>query len=301
VLRIRLISTWLPLILSAAAVFGAAALGVEQSQSPLSVAQVISATSAAQSARFTSVSVVSSPSPDLRSKSSATGAVSFATGNGSSVETDRSVGYSSEGTGPWVPDVEVTTTEQRVLRGRAYTELSVLSTPGPVPVWVKLPAAPGAKRGVLGSLNTLNPSAVGLLSAPNADLKLQAAGTATVERVPVSAYRIEFTATKAAACAAGLPLNQSGRPTLTTEVWVDGQNRLRQIQTSMTLTIPRRRGGPAGLPADATVAGTAVDVTTLRLGSFGQPVHVVAPLIQSLHEAYSSATLVATCNGKSHR
>ena len=115
---------WLPLLLSAAVVAGAAALGLVQSGSPLSVAQVVAATAAAQSARFSDVSVVSSSNPDLRSRSSATGALEFATGNGSSVMTSRSVEYSGAGTGPAVRSTDVTITGQRVVRGRTYSELS---------------------------------------------------------------------------------------------------------------------------------------------------------------------------------
>jgi hypothetical protein len=296
--RHRLLYSWLPLLLSAAVVAGAAVLGLVQSGSPLSLARVMTATAAAQSARFSDVSVISSSNPDLRSRSSATGALEFATGNGSSVMTSRSVEYSGERTGPAVRSIDVTTTEQRVFRGRTYSELNGGALNGPI--WIRLPAY-GDHRGLVGSLEALDATSdLGLLSAPEQDLELVATGTSTVGGVPVRGYRVELADPKLA-CAAGVPVDRSGRPTVNTEIWVDSQDRLRQVRTTMALVIPRPPPGATGLLAPANFSGKAVAVTTLQLGSFSQPVHVVAPHIQSQHVSYSSAEIVATCDRKAHR
>ena len=112
-------------------------------------------------------------------------------------------------------------------------------------------------------------------------------------------YRVELTDPQLA-CAAGIPVDRAGRPTADTEIWVDSQDRLRRVRTIRTLVIPRPPRGATGLLAQANFSGTAVAVTTLQLGSFGQPVHVVAPPIPSQHLAYSSALIVATCDRKAH-
>src|SRR5580658_3911514 len=128
----RLLFSWLPLLLSAVVVAGAAILGLVQSGSPLSLAQVMAATAAAQSARFSSVSMVSSSNPALRSRSSATGALNFANGSGSSAMMSRSVEYSEGGSGLAVRSIDITTTEQRVFRGSTYISLGGVPVGRPV-------------------------------------------------------------------------------------------------------------------------------------------------------------------------
>jgi hypothetical protein len=210
----------------------------------------------------------------------------------------RSVEYSEGGSGSAVRSVDITTTEQRVFQGRTYISLG--GVPFGPPVWIRLPNRDD-HRGLVGSLEALDATSdLGLLSAPGQDLKLVADGNRTLGGVPVSAYRLELTDPQLA-CAAGVPVDGSGQPTVNTEIWIDSHDRLRQVRTTMALVVPRPPPGAPGLAGQANFSGRALEVTTLRLGSFGQPIHVVAPQILLHRSVYSSAEIVATCDRKAHR
>jgi hypothetical protein len=210
----------------------------------------------------------------------------------------RSVEYSEGGSGLAVRSIDITTIEQRVFRGSTYISLG--GVPVGRPVWLRFPNR-DEHRGLVGSLEALDaPSDLGLLSAPGEDLKLMADGNRTLGGVPVRAYLVELTDPQLA-CVAGVPVDGSGQPTVHTEIWIDSHDRLRQVRTTMALVVPRPPPGAPGLAGQAIFSGRASEVTTLRLGSFGQPVHVVAPQILLPRSVYSSGEIVAICDRKAHR
>jgi len=211
--------------------------------------------------------------------------------------TDRSVGYSAEGSAPLVREVEITTTKRRVVGGRIYTTLDG-ATPGH-PVWIRFPGGQSNDRGLVGTLVALDAFGLGLLDAPNQAVTLLASGTTTLGSVSVSAYWVELT-DRQAACAAGIPLDRSGRPNVDTEIWVDRQGRLRQVRTRMTVTLPAAHGRAQGI-FQRKFSGAEVLETTLKLGSFGQPVHVVAPPVGVQHGTSSTFEAIANCARQSHR
>jgi hypothetical protein len=297
--RLRSVLVWLPLVFLAAGVSGAAVLGMAEGRVTLSVVQVIRATTASRTVHYSYVSVDLSANPNLRSRSSATGGLVFATGNGWFDMLSRSVGYSSSDGGPEVRVVETTATEQRSVDGKAYTEFGI-GTPG-FPVWIRLPADLDDQRGLVGGLNDLDGSALGLLGAPARDLTLVGEGVSVLGGAPEHGYDVELTNPENA-CAAGIPVDRSGRSTATTEIWVDQQERLRQVRTEMTFQVSPTPGFTDGLPSRA-VSGSGTEVTTLQFRSFDRPVHVVAPPARLLRQSLGGSVGVATfgCDTKAQR
>ena len=78
------------------------------------------------------------------------------------------------------------------------------------------------------------------------------------------------------------------------------QGRLRQVRTRMTVTLPAAHGRAQGI-FQRKFSGAEVLETTLKLGSFGQPVHVVAPPVGVQHGTSSTFEAIANCARQSHR
>jgi len=283
----RRLHGWVPLAVLVAAAGGAAALGLTGSRPAPSVAQVLDSTSLGQTMRYTARTVTRSTNPDLRSTSSAVGSVDLRTGDGTLDTSERSIGYSRSGSGPTVRKIEVTSAAERTVGGRLYMEL-------PVGGWIRFPPAARPRPGVLGALSGY----LGALGAPARDLQLVPAGTGLVGGVPVSAYHVVVTS-PVDQCAAGLPVNSDGSPALT-EIWIDRQGRLRQVQTEARDRIPPPPPRIATLLPTPPPAGAMIETTELRVTSYGQPVRVEEPRLRVPSPTeHSSEFAVAGCRPRS--
>ena len=246
--------------------------------------QVLGATRAAGSARFTYSSVTQSSNPLLRAAATGSGAVDFRRDEVALTVVQHEDRSSDQPSGERHAQ-PVTVSSEEVRIGRSdYLRLSGLALPAPLrsqAPWAKLsnPSGPG----VLGGLGqTLTVQALGLFTPPFAGLHVVRLGQAAIGG-RTTEYSLD------AACSpVGGPANVT-RPRQSTDIWVDSSNRLVQVQS----TIREARSSPR---APASYTGHWTTVSTLRFEGFGRPVRIVAPTIQRM--GYSSTVVefaTATC------
>lgn len=176
------------------------------------------------------------------------------------------------------------TLEEVLANGQVYVELPAAerSALGGKP-WIEVPVGTSGSSGLSGE----NPaSALALLQANTTGLRK--VGPATVQGIPTTEYRAKVNPAKAAAKSSPelrkvlqQALSQfSGLHSVPLQVWIDGQNRIRQMKESFTLN-PN--------PGSAAASGGPVHVvTTVDLTNYGVPVSVtVPPPDQVSHESLS--------------
>ena len=262
----RVLLGWVPLVALVVATGGAMALGLIQSQPVPSATQVLDATATGQTVDYTSAVVTTSANPDLRSRSTATGTVDFGTGDGIVTTTVHSIGYSSSNNSAPVRTVDVTTTQQRAVNGHLYMTLRA-------GLWVQFPRPAHPGHGVTGSLSGY----LGALDAPPQDLRLIGEGTSTIAGVSATRYRVVVTA-PVQRCQAGVAVRANGQP-VATEIWIDGEWRLRQVRTEMSYVVAPPPEQFANTVHGAFPTGMATATTVLRITSYGRPVHVAVPKV----------------------
>jgi hypothetical protein len=178
-----------------------------------------------------------------------------------------------------------TETLQEVLsNGQAYVELpsSDQSLLGGKP-WIAVPVGGAGSSGLSGESPT---SALSLLET-NASGVIKV-GSATIDGVTTTEYRAKVNPNKASANASPQlrkylhqALSQfSGLHSLPIQVWIDGQDRIRQIKETVTLK--------PNVGSAAASAGAVHVATTVNLSNYGVPVTVtVPPPDQVSHESLS--------------
>ncbi len=245
---------------------------------PALLQQVLAATRAAGSARFTYSSVTQSRDPLLRAAATGTGEVDFRNDDVALTVVEhlhRPSGTPSNARHG--QPVTVATDEVRIGPSE-YVRLSDPALPAPLrsrAPWLEVsnPSAPGALGGLEQTVTTL---ALGLFEPPFTGIHVvrlgQVAGGRTTE------YALDA-ACPAAGGHAGLTV-----PRLSTDIWVDSSNRLVQAQSTVHL--------PPTAPRAAAFGGRpATTVSTLRFGEFGKPVRVVTPRVEP---GYSSTVVEIT-------
>ena len=240
---------------------GAALVGLEgQSTTAAPVPftrQLIAATRAARTARFTYSSVSYSSNPRLRNSEVGEGSVDFASRSISTSERDGPIPATAD---------EPSRTNRQIWIGRTtYLRLKISGSPDSA-VWIKSATFPPGSFGSLGALGTV--AAVGELvtDATVEGLSLQSLGSETIHGVPTTRYLLVRPWCRSGAGASTTAVSP-------TEVWVDSQYRLVQARSLIRFTIPQ--GDSPG--PDASLAGRTTTVSTIRLFDFGAPVSITAP------------------------
>lgn len=258
---------WAPLVLLVVTAGGTGALGAVQASQAVvpTVASVLSATAAPGTARYVATSVSSSPNPFLRSRSATTAAVNFRNGDSSAVTVTHSLSYGRSNGGPWQIRHDSITWVQRMVNGQTYVHLG--------PSWTKTRPFPGQVS--MGVINGFGPNDIGLLALPAAELHLVPLGSASVGGVRVTGYRVEPNR-RLNICTTNVQFSSNGQP-IQTEIWVDAQNRLRAIRTTVSYKLP-----PAGVPAlpgpaGRLLTGVVSTATYLRITNLGVPVRITVP------------------------
>ena len=225
------------------------------------LSEIIAATRAVGTARFSYSSVTSSPNPLLRSISVGRGAVDFRTDSMTTVERDRETQISQGDNGPSRRSTQTLVNDQIFIGRTFYTQFGMVSSHFP-DRWVK-GTFPKASFGVMGVFDEVDPvgDLDGDLTTPGTKVELLGAGT--LGGAAVTRYRVVLPACAATSHTTG-PHDTVGPIAL----WLDGEGRLVQIRNAMHLTNPAE-----------PFRGVSTITSTIRLSDFGAPVAVAAPKV----------------------
>lgn len=248
----------LPLLLVGLAAGGGAALGLVQAVPLMSASQVVRATVAEPGASFVLTVQVTGPESTLYM--TGTGFIDFSSGNSALTAISHRVGldgihYSS-------------ISRQRVVGRHLYLESSITApeTGG----WVALPTSLSPDPDAVGGLGSIDAEVLGAMGARPQWLQLVPVGSSELNGVAVNRYQLVYTGPTV-----HCPLSRSAVEQAT-DIWIDGANRLRRTQTTISMTSrgPIRTGvGHSVSPA----AATTTQVVDFRITSFGRQPLIVAP------------------------
>jgi hypothetical protein len=262
---------------------GAPTAGPEQAW----VDQVLSATQAAGTVRFSYSSVTTSSNPLLRASRSGSGSADFASGSAASTEFSRRTSLSGTGS---TSAVHATTSTQRLDEvSLGHTIYVALSLPGHVrPVWV-MNHTPTAFAGVLG-LGYTAAGALDALTGVNRVVRVEDLGANVVDGVPATRYRV----VTQPVCA-GPPSRSDSNSTGPTDLWLDDEGRLIQAQGT-SYTSVRGLSNRAPRPPQG-FEGSATTTNVIRFHDFGSPVRISAPDVGTgslIHSGISAFRLHCT-------
>jgi len=248
---------------------------------PAFLRQVLATTRAAGTAQLSFSTVTRSSNRFLASVSTGSGEVDFRADAVEVTTRDRHTGFSGSAAATVRPTTS-TTVEEQIRLGRV--QYLRLSSPGGLPPgapalpWVRLDALPEQGASALGGMEvTPAGEALGLVSGPSQNLRIDDLGPVALRGAGTTEYRVRSMST----CGAHSGPDQVGQSTGPTDLWIDGRGRMVQVRTSVRVVVPRGLA-PKGLPPGLRPAftGSSVTVATITLGHFGATVRITAPAVQ---------------------
>ena len=259
----RRVLPWALVGLVAVAGLGGALVGVANHSSPpatqLRVSEVIAATRAAGTARFTYLSVATSSNPLLRSASFGEGSVDFTDGSVTTIERSTSKSISQNGNAPSRQVTQTMFNNQIWVAHTFYAQLGVVGQQVPTS-WIQA-KAPTGSSGPLGELDEVDP--VGFLDGELGirGTKIELLRSGSQDGMAVTKYRVAVP-TCGGTLTASSPQEELG----TIDIWLDSEGRLVQVRDVLHSTNPIK-----------AFSGGSTTISSARLFDFGAPVTISAP------------------------
>jgi hypothetical protein len=259
----RRVLPWALVSLVAVAGLLGALVGVANQPSPpasqLRVSEVIAATRAAGTARFSYSSVAASRNPLLRSASFGEGSVDFTDDSVTTVEQSTSKSISQNGNAPSRQVTQTMFNNQIWVDHTFYTQLDVGGKHLAIG-WIKA-KLPTGSSGLLGMLDEVDP--IGFLDGELGirGTKIELIGSEMLDGMATTKYRV-VVPTCGTASTTGSPQNVLGA----IDLWLDSEGRLVQVRDVLHSTDPVK-----------SFAGGSTTISTARLFDFGAPVTISAP------------------------
>ncbi len=245
------------------------------------LSEVIAATRAAGTARFTFSSVGSSPDPEHRSISIGKGVVDFRSNSMTTDQRNLSTGSSErDGAGPQAGST--TMLDDQTWIGRTFFARLGLEGEYASSPWVE-GHFPRGSYGSLGVLDEVDPVGSFENDIGVHGTKVQSTGTALVRKESATTYRVTLPACATKNTSMGF--RDAIGPV---DLWVDDQGRLIQVRNVVRVT--STTGSDPGL---TTIT------STIRLFDFGVPATIEAPKVLPAHG--QSAIAFLTLSPKSCR
>jgi hypothetical protein len=256
----RRVLPWALVGLLAVAGLVGALVGVANQPSPpatqRSVSEVIAATRAAGTARFTYSSVAASRNPLLRSASFGEGSVDFTDDSVTTVEQSTNKSISQNGNAPSRQVTQTMSNDQIWVDHAFYTQLNVGGQHSEIE-WIKA-KLPSGSSGLLGTLDEVDP--IGFLDGELGirGTKIELTRSEMLGGMATTRYRVVVPT-----CSTGSsPQNVLGA----IDLWLDSHGRLVQVRDVLHSTDPIK-----------SFAGGSTTMSTARLFDFGTPVTISAP------------------------
>ena len=196
----------------------------------LRASQVIAATRAAGTARFTSSSVAASRNPLLRLASFGEGSVDFTNDSVTTVEQSTNKSISQSGNAPSRQVTQTVLNDQIWVDHTFYTRLDVGGQPSEME-WIKA-KVPNGSSGLLGMLDEVDP--IGYLDGELGirGTKIELIRSEMLDRMATTKYRVVVPT-----CSTGSsPQNVLGA----IDLWLDGEGRLVQVRDVLHSTNPSK-------------------------------------------------------------
>ncbi len=260
---VRRVLPWALVSLVGIAGLVGALLGAVNQPSPpatqLQVSELVAATRAAGTARFSYSSKAISRNPLLRSAGEGSGVVDFRTGSVVTVERDTGTSIEQNGTGPSHQVTQTDFDDQIWVGNTFYTEIGTVGQPFG-PGWIKATLPNASSSGHLGMLDEVEP--FGFLDSELVErgTKVELLRSEIRTGEETTRYRVIVpTCTRA-----GSPQAVLG----SIDIWLDGEGRLVQVRDVLQSRDPQR-------PEN----GRSTTIISARLFDFGAPVTISAPRV----------------------
>jgi hypothetical protein len=220
------------------------------------LSEVLSATRAAGTARFTYSSVATSRNPLLRTGTVGKGAVDFRTDSVTTVDRSTSLSISHDGNAPSRQITQTMLNDQISINRTFYTQFGIAGQHFAIG-WIEA-ELPSGSSGLLSMLDEVAP--IGFL-----DSELGVRGT-KVERLRSEVLAGEDTTKYRVVVPTCSSVGSPRRVLGSIDLWLDDQGRLVQVRDVLHSTDPV-----------LSLAGRSTTVSTVRLFNFGAPVTISAP------------------------
>ncbi len=246
------------------------------------IAGIVAATRQAGTARFSYSDSSTSPNRLLRQSDRGSGEIDFGNDTMSTVERDRSTGFSGTSTTTTkevAQDVvmnEVWIGRTEYIRFRPEASLS-LDSP-----WLKGPTWPKDSFGPLGALGQIGPLGEVALDESVPGFRVEDAGSGLVQGTKATRYRIVVPL-----CGRSAPQDGISESMAPLELWVDRGDRLVQARMSTTEDITKEAHLGDLAAGQGLLTGRVTTVSTIDLGDFGTPAAIAAPRVVNAHGSQS--------------
>jgi hypothetical protein len=251
--------------------------GISQQPTPTTaltlMSRIIRATRAGVSARFIYTDVTKSTNPLLRSDTFGVGTVNFTADAMRTTQVERATDVNTTDHSSPRPSTQSTVDNDIWIKNTEYVRLPitahVLGSP-----WTKGATFPSGSFGLLGVLGTMSPLGALEADASLSGLKVENRGRAAVHGIETTSYLLVAPSCRSLSRHASVSTVASPL-----QIWVDGHDRLVQVQNMIELTIPSG-GWPSLLGVvERSFAGRAHTFSTIRLFDYGRPVSITAPAL----------------------
>jgi len=275
---VRRLVPWALVVLVAVAGLVGALVGVASQPSAsgqLNLSEIIAATRAAGTARFTYSAITSSSNPLLRSTSYGKGTVDFTTQSVSTVEYDRQTSLTASGDSSPQSTTQTTIASQIVIGGTSYNSFNTVGLEFDNS-WIRSNNDPVTRSASFGVLGDVSPIAELASDVATPGARSELLGSATLGTTLTTRYRLLVPTCNT---------EDAGAPRVVvspTDLCIDDHGRLVQARSVVQITLPKSFPVPKNFPAYKTLepgrfAGTSTIASTIRLFDFGGRVAISAP------------------------
>jgi hypothetical protein len=247
----------------------------------LRLSAIDAATRAAGTARFTYSAITTSTNPLLRSTSYGRGRVDFTTESLSTVEDDRQTSLESSDGGPSLPTTQTNVNSQIWIGNTNYESFNPVGS-GSDDSWTKDGSSTVASGlGTFGIFSNVDPISTLAADAAAPGVTMENLGSEMVGTIMTTRFRLTVPTCNVEGAG---PLRIAVSPT---DLWIDGQDRLVQARSVVSITVPRtftlpksitkNFPGYKSLAAPGPFAGQSTTISTVRLFAFGARAAIMAP------------------------
>ena len=240
------------------------------------IAGIVTATRRAETARFSYSDSSTSPNRLLRRSDRGSGEIDFGNDTMSTVERDRSIGFSGTNATTTKAVSQDIVMDQVWIGRTEYTRFRPQTRLGLDAPWLKGATWPKDSFGPLGTLGLIGPLGELALDESVPGFRVEDVGSAMVHGREATRYRIVVPLCGTSPAQDGI--TESMAPF---ELWVDGQDRLVQARVSTTEDITKKAHLGDLAAGEGPLTGRVTTVSTIDLGDFGARAAIAAPRVEN--------------------